>query len=76
MEQRSVSHRRWWCVERTSAALDLRLDVSALGSVYLGGFSFVQLSRAGRIEELRAGATCWADALFRWDRAPWCPEVF
>ncbi len=63
-------------VERTSAAPDLKLDVSALGSVYLGGFTFAQLARAGRIEELRAGAASRADALFRWDRAPWCPEIF
>lgn len=55
---------------------DLRLDVTALGSVYLGGFTFAQLARAGRVEELREGAVARADALFRADRAPWCPETF
>ncbi|HSK17478.1 MAG TPA: GNAT family N-acetyltransferase [Gaiellaceae bacterium] len=55
---------------------DLRLDVDALGSGYLGGFSFSQLARAGRVEELARGALARADALFRSERAPWCPEIF
>ncbi|MER3426002.1 MAG: GNAT family N-acetyltransferase, partial [Thermoleophilia bacterium] len=55
---------------------DLACDVAALGSAYLGGFRFPQLVRAGRAEELRAGAADRADALFRADRAPWCPEIF
>ena len=61
---------------RTSEAPDMRLDVSALGSVYLGGFTFAQLARAGRVAELRKGAINRADMLFRADRAPWCPEIF
>jgi len=61
---------------RTRERADMRLDVSALGSVYLGGFTFAQLARAGRVEELRAGAATRADALFHADRAPWCPEIF
>lgn len=63
-------------VARTRDAADIALEVSALGSVYLGGFSFAQLARAGRLEELREGALARADALFSCDRAPWCPEVF
>ena len=63
-------------VARDDADADLRLDVSALGSVYLGGFTFAQLARALRVEELRPGAIARADALFRTDRAPWCPEIF
>ena len=55
---------------------DLRLDVSDLGTVYLGGFTLAQLSRAGRVEELTEGAVAKADAAFRTDRAPWCPEIF
>jgi predicted acetyltransferase len=55
---------------------ELRLDVAALGSAYLGGFSFGQLARAGRIEELAEGALNRADTLFRTDRYPWCPEIF
>jgi predicted acetyltransferase len=62
--------------ERTAAEPDLRLDVRELGSVYLGGFTFGQLARAGRIEELVPGAIARADALFATDRAPWCPEIF
>ena len=61
---------------RTDAELELRLDVSALGSVYLGGFTFAELERAGRVEELAPGAVARADELFRVDRAPWCPEIF
>lgn len=61
---------------RTRAEPHLRCDVSALGSAYLGGFGFSQLVRAGRVEELRRGAAARADALFRSDRAPWCPEIF
>jgi predicted acetyltransferase len=62
--------------KRTKAAPDLRCDVSALGSVYLGGFTFMQLVRGGRVEELESGAAARADAIFATDRAPWCPEVF
>lgn len=62
--------------ERTDDEPDLRLDVNALGSTYLGGVTFGELLRAGRIEELQEGAAARADALFRADRAPWCPEIF
>jgi predicted acetyltransferase len=60
----------------TKAAADLRLSVDALGSVYLGGFTFSDLARAGRVEEAKEGAVARADALFRTDRKPWCPEIF
>ena len=55
---------------------ELRLDVSDLGSTYLGGWSFAALQRAGRVEELQGGAVERADALFRTPTQPWCPEVF
>jgi predicted acetyltransferase len=61
---------------RTDAEPDLGLDVSALGSVYLGGFTWAQLRRAGRVEELRPGGVERADDLFRTDMRPWCPEIF
>jgi predicted acetyltransferase len=61
---------------RTDEEPDLRCEVGALGSVYLGGFTFAQLARAGRVEELRLGGLERADALFGADRAPWCPEIF
>jgi predicted acetyltransferase len=60
----------------TRAAAGLACDVMGLGSVYLGGFTFRQLVRSGRIEELEPGAAARADGLFRTDRAPWCPENF
>jgi predicted acetyltransferase len=61
---------------RSSGEPELRLDVSALGSVYLGGFTFGELARAARIEVLEDGALDRADTLFRSDRYPWCPEIF
>ena len=63
-------------VDRTDDEPDLRLDVSALGSVYLGGLTFAQLARALRVEELKEGGVRRADALFASDRLPWCPEIF
>jgi predicted acetyltransferase len=63
-------------VSQTDEKADVRLDVSVLGSVYLGGFTFAQLARAGRVEELAGDGVERADELFRTDRAPWCPEIF
>jgi predicted acetyltransferase len=62
--------------DRTTAQADLRLDACDLGSVYLGGFTFEQLRRAERLEELKPGAAARADELFRTDSQPWCPELF
>ena len=61
---------------RTDAEPDLALDVSALGSAYLGAVSFGELRSAGRLEELHDGAVQRADALFAWRPLPWCPEIF
>ena len=63
-------------VERVEAEPDLRLDVAQLGSVYLGGFGFVDLARALLVEEVNTGAAARADALFRTDTEPWCLEIF
>jgi predicted acetyltransferase len=62
--------------ERTNDEPEIRLDVRDLGSVYLGGFTFAELRRALRIQELREGAIARADAIFRTDVRPWCPEIF
>ena len=63
--------------ERTADEPDLRCDVTALGSVYLGGFTFAELQRGLRVEELGEGAIDRADSIFRRTGvAPWCPEIF
>jgi predicted acetyltransferase len=61
---------------RTKDEPDLRLPVQSLGSAFLGGVQFAALARADRVEELREGALARADGLFRWDRLPWCPQIF
>jgi predicted acetyltransferase len=61
---------------RTDEDADIALSAQSLGSAYLGGVPFAALGRSGRIEELKDGALMRADALFRWDRHPWCPEIF
>jgi predicted acetyltransferase len=63
-------------IARTSEPPELSCDVTALGSVYLGGITWAQLGRALRVTERRAGALARADTLFRHDPAPWCPEIF
>jgi predicted acetyltransferase len=62
--------------EGTDEEPDLVLDVSALGSAYLGAVSFTQLRDALRVTELREGAAARADALFAWRPLPWCLEIF
>ena len=62
--------------ERSRKQPDLRLPVQSLASAFLGGVAFAALARAGQVEELRHGAVARADVLFRWDRHPWCPEIF
>ena len=63
-------------VRRSRRRPDVRLDIQAFGAAYLGGFSFAQLARAERVEEASRGGLARADALFRTDAAPWCPENF
>jgi predicted acetyltransferase len=63
-------------VERTGDPPALRCDASALGSVYLGGFTWIRLARALRVQELASGAAAHADAIFQTTSAPWCPEIF
>jgi predicted acetyltransferase len=71
---------RWKLADGTASHTgddaDIALSAQALGSAYLGGVSFASLGRAGRAEELKDGALTRADGLFRWDRHPWCPEIF
>ncbi|MFD9796756.1 GNAT family N-acetyltransferase [Streptomyces sp. NPDC059070] len=55
---------------------DLTLDISDLGSVYLGGTTPSTLVRAGHIRAHRPGAAELADALFHSERAPHCLHWF
>lgn len=61
---------------RTETEADLELSVTELGSVYLGGFTFAELQRAGLVRELKSGAVERADAVFATGVKPWCPEIF
>ena len=61
--------------ERTSKPADLDIDRTALGSLYLGGFTATRLARAGLVRgDARTIVT--ADRLFTSQIAPWCAEVF
>lgn len=60
----------------TDAEPDLVLGVGDLASMYLGAVPGSVLGRAGRIEEVRAGALGRADAMFATELAPWCPYIF
>jgi predicted acetyltransferase len=57
--------------EQTEDDADLLLTTNELAAVYLGGSTFSQLHRAGRVSEERAGAIRTADAMFTWDPTPW-----
>ncbi|SFW83759.1 GNAT family N-acetyltransferase [Amycolatopsis australiensis] len=57
-------------------APDLTLDVSDLGSLYLGGVAPSTLVRAGHVRAHGPDAASRADALFRVDRAPHCLHWF
>ena len=61
---------------RTDADPDLSLEVADLGAVYLGGVLPSTLARAGRVVEDTPGALMRADAMFGWDRAPYCGTMF
>ncbi|HET6963255.1 MAG TPA: GNAT family N-acetyltransferase [Acidimicrobiales bacterium] len=49
---------------------DLRLDVTALGSLYMGAYPASLLAAAGRVEELTAGSLAAADRLLTTSPAP------
>ncbi|MFB8238298.1 GNAT family N-acetyltransferase [Kitasatospora purpeofusca] len=63
------------CVE-TEREPDLTLDVSDLGSIYLGGNTPSTLVRAGRIQAHHQGAAAVADTLFRTEQPPHCLHWF
>ena len=55
---------------RSEEAADLRLRVTELGALYLGGFPASLLAAGGRIEELRPGGLDRADLLLATSLAP------
>ena len=70
-----------WTIEdgrarKTNRPPDVRLDVQTLAAVFLGGFTFAELARAERVEELRRGGVRRADGFFGVSAQPWCPETF
>ena len=62
--------------ERTTEPADLACTVNEIAAAYLGGTSFRELHRAGRVEELTGDALVRADAMFACDPAPWSPYEF
>ncbi len=63
-------------VEETTDPADLALDTSDLAAAYMGTFSFAELARAARTQELTPRARAHADALFRLDVPAWCSTPF
>lgn len=62
--------------QRTDAAADLTLPVTALGAAYLGGSSLAEMARAGIVAEREPGIAARADLAFRSDPGPWCQTFF
>ncbi|TDV44282.1 sterol carrier protein [Actinophytocola oryzae] len=63
-------------VTRTDAPADLALDVSALGTAFLGGTRLTTLAAAGRVRESTPGALARASLAFLHDDEPACLEMF
>jgi len=63
-------------LDKTSAEPGIVLDQRDLSAAYLGGMTFAELARAGRVVEGNPGGIERADALFHTDHKPWCPEIF
>jgi predicted acetyltransferase len=63
-------------VTRTDEPADLALDVSVLGTLYLGDQTASRLAAAGLATEQRPGAAQRADRMLRTAFRPWCPDGF
>jgi predicted acetyltransferase len=63
------------CV-RTETAVDIEIEVGALGSITLGGVRASQLARAGQVEERTPGSLAALDRMFAADRAPYACTWF
>ncbi len=64
------------CKRSKAGKVDIALQITDLGAVYLGGVRFSTLARAGRIEECTRGALRRADVMFASDPAPLCQTGF
>lgn len=60
----------------TGELADLAMDVSALGTLYLGDQTVHRLAAAGLVAEQRPGAISRADHMLRTPSRPWCPDGF
>jgi predicted acetyltransferase len=63
-------------VTPTTDGPDLTLDTADLATVYLCGFTFADLARAGRVGECRPDAIADADRLFTTNTVAWCSTPF
>jgi predicted acetyltransferase len=61
---------------RTDDEPDIVCSAADLGATYLGGATFRQLHRAGRVTELHPGGLDRADALFASDPVPWSSFIY
>jgi predicted acetyltransferase len=55
---------------------DLAMDVSTLGTIYLGDQTVHRLAAAGLVTEGHTGAVARADRMLRTAVRPWCPDSF
>ena len=55
---------------------DLEVDVADLAAIYLGGFTFDDLARVGRVAERHPGTLASADRLVAVARTPYCSTMF
>lgn len=60
----------------TDEPADLAVDVSVLGTLYLGDQTVRRLAAAGLVAEQRPGAVDRADRMLRTTTRPWCPDYF
>lgn len=63
-------------VTRTDEPADLAVDVTVLGTLYLGDQTVRRLAAAGLVAEQRPGAVERADRMLRTTPRPWCPDSF
>ena len=77
VERRALAARGRSGRTRARTRPDLALPVQSLGAALLGGIS-LRIARAAQagLRSSKDGAIARADSLFRWDRHPWCPEIF